>query len=721
MEVLHDNPAGQDRSRRKHDRDAPPDRWLDWSNCDNDILLQPMSAAAIGDVLSTPSLHIDLLPENPSAAAPEPAANTTHVPRLQLATRHDQAALQALCKRVLVDNALIKQRGQRQLFLTAGFLELEMPAAEPDAVAVRWRAPLLLYPVILARRVELPGIDLHEVDIDVGPMPDDAVAQRGVGDAGTRSRPLAYELRLDGTRPQCNPALLRQCRDVFDVQLPEPEESASLSRYFAQIADVLAGTPAVSMSLEMALGTLPIGQETALITDGLPALPAHFDPTLALVLANTQTLDSLDTVLEQLAELHMGTLPERLLPASNDSPGQVHGQLHDYCSALIDQALGHVDFARLGSLPGDLERWSGCVRDALQLPLITDVLAMPEITALQLMRLAGVIELIDKAPGTLPEFAHADLCFESTSALLRRARHQARLIDEEVKANQAWFDLTKLPQTHRLLQMMDELERAAGRDPDLVGASHFHARRQFMEFCLDKPTQVTAVHLQRLQQLAKLLRFRELFVNNAEYRLAFGPGYRGLRTDWATLETAVDYARELADALGSDALASRALQQWGQFKDCFVTGLATVQRATEQLRKVLWVIGADHQNQVAAQVLVRASEIARSLSELQACHHRVCTDLSAQLQSDPAQTPAAVLARHGDQSERSLEQCLLVEKGHRHIRQRRELGTLSDAGVSDTLDWLREVSRTLGEQPDDEGQVGLGRLVERLTRLSSAS
>ena len=39
-----------------------------------------------------------------------------------------------------------------------------------------------------------------------------------------------------------------------------------------------------------------------------------------------------------------------------------------------------------------------------------------------------------------------------------------------------------------------------------------------MEFSIEKPANLTPEHRRLLGQLAKVLRFRELFVNNTEYR-----------------------------------------------------------------------------------------------------------------------------------------------------------------------------------------------------------
>ncbi len=81
-----------------------------------------------------------------------------------------------------------------------------------------------------------------------------------------------------------------------------------------------------------------------------------------------------------------------------------------------------------------------------------------------------------------------------------------------------------------------------------------------------------------------MLRFRELFVNNVEYRAALGISYKGLRTDWPVLIQSSEYARELAEVLGSENLAATIVNNWRAFRGHFARELETVQHAADATR-----------------------------------------------------------------------------------------------------------------------------------------
>ncbi len=722
MEVLQDKPLGQRHYKRKHDSAAESDRRLDWSVRDNDILLQPRSPCSLNEVLGQRGLHIDLLP----AAEPRSADHADAPPadssaRVGLMTCHRSAELQRLCKQVLVENALIKQRGQRTLFLAAGFVDL--PAA--DSAARRPRAPLLFYPVILARRVSEAGTADAATNSQLAAVqPDDAPVPRQ----------LTYELRLDSDAPELNTLLVDQCAALFNVELPEPATHESLNLYFNRVAQALGTCDDLHLSMEMALGSRSNRLSTGHADEEpyLPALPVGFDPVLVRTLLdgtppNVSSLDDLELLLDLLDDgsLLPGTpvdfvLTDESSPDTVDHSG-VRDRLHEFSTKLAQYKIGHIEFKRLPSLPRDLDRWSSSVRACLRTGLIADVLAAPDITGRQLVRLAGIIELLDKAPDRLADFAHPDLCRQATSALLQRARHQARLIEEEMKAAQVWFDLDKIPPRHRLLQLMDDLETAIGRDPELVDARYFGARRQFMEFNIDKPTQVDAEHLERLRALAKLLRFRELFINNPEYRRALGPGYRGMRTDWARLAQCAAYSRELAESMGSESLAGKALMNWDRFRQAFVSDLATLQRAADHLRKLLWALGTHWQVAIAGEVLEQARGTMVPLAALLDEFGDVADQAADSTAAPSAATPAELLALHGRQPGNLAENSRHAESCRVQLRQRLSDGELSAKNMFDTLEWLRAASASLREQAPGEPGERLVWLASRLADGSSTS
>ena len=232
MEVLQGNQSGSKHSRRRLDRIAlGENRALDWGHQESDINLQPVSPLALEQILTQPNGFLDLVPrisgtdtmstpaaDPPSAetdsgtaletgsetdpeTAPAPQTGDNLRERCSLLTLHDSADLLQRCKKILVENALVKDKGDRQLYLAAGFISWP-DAANPHA---RQRAPLLLYPALLVR------------------IPDEQ----------------SYEIRLTGDLPEYNQALVVHAEQRYAIKLPPQESSQqcpqALSDFFTLV------------------------------------------------------------------------------------------------------------------------------------------------------------------------------------------------------------------------------------------------------------------------------------------------------------------------------------------------------------------------------------------------------------------------------------------------------------------------------------------------------
>lgn len=195
MEVLDGQPSEPNRARRKQDATPGDIRTLDWSSRPGDILLYPHSPLALADVLNSEHGVFDLLPlkdgDEHDTLTTSPELNNTRVVSIQnhpakklrdranLLTCHANEELKDRCKRALIDNALVKQAGQKRLFIIAGFLKWK--SNEQDKFPVR--SPLLFYPVILVnkRNRETHNNALPELDAETKAM-----------------EAQLYEVRLDG-------------------------------------------------------------------------------------------------------------------------------------------------------------------------------------------------------------------------------------------------------------------------------------------------------------------------------------------------------------------------------------------------------------------------------------------------------------------------------------------------------------------------------------------
>jgi len=705
VEVLHGNQPGSKHSRRRADKHKfDDDRALDWSEHETDISLFPHSPLALEGVLIQ-----DLQAESETAAVPIGSSlatstdekistdelenrrikNSGSIPvlnpvpisantatssasknnkqrRSNLLTRLNGPELLEQCKKILVENALVQNKDERQLYLSAGFISWP----SPENPQIRQRAPVLLYPALLVRVTD---------------------QQR-------------YEVRLTGDTPEFNNALQEHIEQRFTCLLPSFNEDMALVDYFAQVAESIHSADALTIDFDVALGSARLNHHLANKENlNLPALPLHFDAPLAMSITGNKSLNQLAAVLSLIPDFSLLNNDINIDTQGQNNPADIAdiAELRRFAAKLSAEGLDHVEFRRLPALPELIDKWIGAMKLAASTHTLIDVLNVTDISVRELIKLAGVIELIDKAPDEIDKEGHADLCYSSSTTLLRRARHQAKLIEEELQALSEHFVLDRIPQKSQLLHLIAELGGALDREPDVVDADYFNARRQFLEFSTQKVNTLTFEHRRQLSQLAKVLRFRELFVNNAEYRAALGPAYKGLRTDWQAIQRISEYARELSEVLGSENLAASIVANWHPFRASFAKDLDVMQQGSDASRRVLGLVGAHWQTQSIPDLIQQATLISSRLEEWQ--------DLYEMVGSHAHKTPAMVLSSFSGKSMDDVVVESHADETQTRINAKLAAGEISLDEISDTLNWLQAASDVATRQ-----ELDINVIVERL-------
>jgi hypothetical protein len=190
-----------------------------------------------------------------------------------------------------------------------------------------------------------------------------------------------------------------------------------------------------------------------------------------------------------------------------------------------------------------------------------------------------------------------------------------------------------------------------------------------------------------------VLRFRELFVNNTEYRAALGPGYKGLRTDWAVLTQTSDYARELTEVLESETVAGQILRNWPAFRASYSVELDVLQAAADACRRLLGTVGTRWQSQTAAALTVHARLIASRLSEWRLTYGSV--------ENHADKTPAMVLTSFSGRSRDDVVVETQVDETRSRINKQLQDGEISREQITDTLKWLLAASQAAAEHEMD--------------------
>jgi len=389
VEVLSGNQTELNPARRRSDRQGADQRALAWVERDGDIVLYPHSPLALADVLSASNGCFDLIADGDSAPADaalaqESALKTNASSSLQqrrqkkhprnranLLTQHVQEDLLHCCKRIQIENALVKQAGVKRLYLTAGFLQWKKGDTEG-------RAPVLFYPATLIRKA---------LDADKTIKSHSANTAASQGDA--EKEQFEYEIRLSGELPDTNELLVEWCQQNLQMELPEFSSDMPLQDYFAQLAQVISGDNALELQFDIALGNAapPVSADKNKIDAlRLPALPEHFDTSLAMAITGNKNLQQLHSVLNLLRDYGNASEHPQMLPsAANEAAGAV-SNLHEYSKKLSAAGLAGVEFQHLPSLPENISEWVDNINKAMQSQMITKVLNTPKISARHLIR-----------------------------------------------------------------------------------------------------------------------------------------------------------------------------------------------------------------------------------------------------------------------------------------------------------------------------------------------
>lgn len=650
VEVLHGNQPGSKHSRRQSDkRQNTVNRSLEWTEQESDIHLFPHGLTELSDNLTDQGGIIDLLPFDPSASDSKTASELSQsspVGHATLRTQHTNTELLKRCKKILVENALIKHKGERQLYMAASFVSWP---ATPDA-GIRQRAPLLLYPALLVRVTD---------------------EQR-------------YELRMAGTAPEFNNSLQNYLENRFGQQLPAYENNESLSNYLAKLGKAVNSSATLKIDSHLALGSTSLSHRNEKPeTLHLPDVPTNFDIPLAMSITGKKSLDQLTAVLSLIPDFSSLGKIRNGVDSTSTTPADI-ADLRRFATKLAAEGLDHIEFSKLPSLPDWIGKWTLAMQSASTGHTITSVLGVADMSARELIKLSGVIELIDKAPDGIEHLGHGDLCYSNSSTLLRRAQHQSKLIEEELQALRKHFLLDKIPSKSRLLSLISELGNSLERAPDIVEADYFNARRQLLEFCVNKSNSLDVEHHQQLSQLAKVLRFRELFVNNVDYRSALGPAYKGLRTDWDSLIQISDYSRELSEVLGSEGIAASIISHWQDFRRSYIKDLDVLQKGAEATRRVLGLLGADWQSRTIPELIQQSALIATRVAQWQGEYETV--------DSHANKTPAMVLSSFSGKSMEDVVVESHADETQLHINEQLKSGEISLEQINDTLNWLEQAS-----------------------------
>ena len=237
----------------------------------------------------------------------------------------------------------------------------------------------------------------------------------------------------------------------FNVTLPVFKSSQTLAEFLDKIEACIENAEGIVLHHDIALGLArsPAGISAGTEADGpvMRRLPPDFDAELANQLISGQDFDGLRSTLRLLKASNerelIGDDPKAELPNTPDI-----NEVRKFSSLLERHGLGKVRFQELPELPANILEWMENVELLTNSELVTRYLQSGTAQALPLLKLTGLVELIDRAPLHLEPFVHADLAFQGTPFLFKRAKYQARLIEEQLTQLKEHFHLDRVPSKH---------------------------------------------------------------------------------------------------------------------------------------------------------------------------------------------------------------------------------------------------------------------------------
>ena len=560
------------------------------------------------------------LPGNTVASADNPEALTsTSRFEQRLVSDCSSILLKRHCDKIIVSTALVKNRGEKQLFLGTDFLQWR----DSDS-GVQYSAPLILYPVQLF---------YNDLDAD---------------------SPETFLLYADAHAAVENRELTEKIRTAVKGKITEFNHQ-NQQAFLLSVAVALQSTPEFSIQRKISINVL--GTES----DHSHTLNDHrlrragdrkLDLMLAGGLLKNRSPGEVRTLLAMIRESGNELFEEQ----KSSSLPDMH--LRDYALALASMGLGQVSLRHVKSLPEKIDRWCETIRQSTNSPILQDWDKVTTITANTLAGINDCLPILQHAPVSVTRHHHADHAYRHCLPTLQRARFQHRLITVELDSLRSVFNLQPLPELDEVRELCQILDEQRVKAESVVNTRYFHARKTLSAlFCCGTVNYGENEELQ-LKRLIKILRLRKLFIENSEYKLAFGGLFSGMSTDWRELESSIMFARQVADKISNETLAAHILEQWHndsldleQLKDTASEASHAVTRLSRllqipadsslpldellknalQMRDKLQAMNADHEVDYPIREL-NAQTILDSLETLEDCRQRFqnCSDEQSQ-------------------------------------------------------------------------------------------
>ncbi|MDO6459805.1 DUF4011 domain-containing protein [Granulosicoccaceae sp. 1_MG-2023] len=494
-----------------------------------------------------------------------------------LSSTHRAALLKRHCDKIIMSTALVKSRGDKQLYLATDFLRWQ-----DQESGLEYSAPLILYPV----QIFYNDHPSHPVE--------------------------NFLLYSDTQAPMENKPLLAKLRDTVSDAISD-FDPLNQQAFLLSVAVALQSHPEFSLRRKIALNVLPTampGTHGFASRRNRRAEDRDLNWDVAYGLIRERSVSDLRTVMSLLEES----------PAcftTDDSAALCSKELEERAGVLVSLGLDTLNLHHLTGLPDHIESWVNTIDAVSDNSLLQEIARSSEMTVAVYAGLAESLAMMDKLPSSDPAHYHPDHAYKNCLPTLQRAKFQYRLINTELDSLKTFFNLDPFPDPESLKELCEILDAQRECASAVVDTRYFHARKTLSALLVSGKAHYGENEELHLKRLVKILRLRDLFAQNSEYKLAFGKLFKGMATDWQLLESHIVFSRKLAEPVHSESVAAFLLQQWNTIglSDTGISPqLQAASKATRRLMRLLQ-IPADSEMTID-QLIVLARELAPRLQAL---------------------------------------------------------------------------------------------------------
>lgn len=456
------------------------------------------------------------------------------------------------CDKIIMSTALVKNRGEKQLFLATEFLSWSDSNLKTEQLA-----PLVMYPVQLFYN------DRNNADTD------------------------NFLLYVDTRRAVTNQPLLKQIEQYTGLIAPT-FDSSDVQKYLLSMAVLLSSGEQFSFQRKVGVNVLHSDKENAnSVTEQRyrRASDARVNSNFAYGLTRQSSVSDLKSLLDIME-------PSLLLAHCK---GEIKllpdPMLKENSVSLTSYGLGNISLNHAAELPNKINNWLDDIENIRQKPLIQEWELLSEHQTSMYTGLDESLQLIESFSVCKPEFMHGDHAYKNCLPTLQRAKFQYRLITSEFESLREIFNLHELPSQDEIKQLCKVLDDSRlQQSGSVIQSSYFHARKKLSVMLNNHSTNYSETEELQLKRLLKIIHLRDLFINNEEYRLAFGKLFLGMQTDWEQLEGLILFSRKLARKIGSEKLSAHMLENWSSFSFGLHDEQADIKTASRAVKRLINIL-----------------------------------------------------------------------------------------------------------------------------------